>query len=873
MLIITTHINTDFDALASCVAAKKLYPEGIVVLPGSSERKVREFMELFNPLKEIKKYREIKSERVDTLVVVDTGSSDRIGELKELLGRVKVHLYDHHKKGDINGIVEVIENAGATTTIMVELLQKKNVSITPLEATLFALGIHEETGSLTFPSTTERDATVLSYLIKKGANLNIISDFLKKPMSREELQLLNELLENSREYAIKGVVVKISRARREEFMEEIAHIAHRIMDMEAIDAIIIMVEIPERVLVIARSRASELDVSELLKNLGGGGHPQASSAIVKGRGVDEIETELIGLLEKIIRTEKTAKDIMTYPPITIDHSMTIKDAEKTLTRYGVNVLPVIRHGKLAGLISRETVEKALFHGFRTHKVITFATTDPVTVTPETPISEIEKIMIEQNQRFMPVMKDERLIGVITRTDLLRTMYEDSLRKMRLEKVSLMESRTQHRNLGDLIKMRFPENIYTILIKTGEIAESLGYNAYLVGGSVRDLLRGEENLDIDIVIEGDGITLARRLAEDLNAKLKTHERFSTAKIFTEDTVIDIATARTEYYEYPASLPRVEFSSIKKDLYRRDFTINTLAVKLNPQDFGILIDFFGGQNDLRDRIIRVLHNMSFVEDPTRVLRAIRFSERFEFRINRHTESLMKTAVKMNLFDRLSSQRLYEEISLLFYEVPPLRAVKRLSEYGLLRIFSSSLSFDQKLKKNLENLENTIAWFNISFINEKIMRDELVLITILWNLPYNSIQKALERFSPHRRFLNKAKKDIVSAREIIERLNRLRSTGHDNVKIYTILNEHSIEAILLSMTVTEDKEIKKWITIYLTELRRIKPEITGKMLLRLGIPSGPVYSRILKGILHERLKGSIKSLEEEIEYARRFRPDPRA
>lgn len=207
-----------------------------------------------------------------------------------------------------------------------------------------------------------------------------------------------------------------------------------------------------------------------------------------------------------------------------------------------------------------------------------------------------------------------------------------------------------------------------------MAEELGFNAYLVGGSVRDLLRGEENLDIDVVIEGDGITFARALGERLNAKVRTHQKFGTAQIFAQKSKLDVATARTEYYESPAALPKVETSSIKKDLYRRDFTINTLAVKLNLKDFGLLIDFFGGQRDLREKTIRVLHNLSFVEDPTRAFRAIRFSERFGFKISKHTENLIKSTIEMKLFDMLSGPRLYEELLISFKETEPIKTLKK-------------------------------------------------------------------------------------------------------------------------------------------------------------------------------------------------------
>ncbi|MFN3740752.1 MAG: CBS domain-containing protein, partial [Thermodesulfovibrionales bacterium] len=736
MTIITTHINADFDAIASLIAAKKLYPEGIIVLPGSMEKRVRDFLETFNPIREAKKIKDIIREKIKTIIIVDCSSSERLGDLKELIKKAKIIIYDHHRNGDLlssSGYVSTdieihIEDVGATATLFTELLQKAKIYISPLEATILGLGIYEETGSLTFPSTTERDIIAVAHLLKRGANLNIISNFLKPFINREELSLLTDLVDESRELIIGNIRIKICKAKREEYPGEIAHLAHRIMEMENIDALIILLDIAGKIAIIARSSVPELDVSELLSRFGGGGHPSAASATIKDRHLEELESEIMIVLQEIVKPQKLAKDIMTPHVITIEPEATLKEAEKELTKYGVNVLPVIKDGRFLGLISRETVEKAIFHGFKLHRVMEFATTDAEVVSPETPVTEVERLMIEQNQRFMPVIKEGRLVGAITRTDILRTMYEGLLKKE-----ELTEPMTPRiKNLSLRLSEHFPPEIFKFLKKAGEVADSLGYNAYLVGGSVRDLLRGEKNLDIDIVIEGDGIIFAKKLAEiikgeGLTSRVKTHERFRTAKIIIdglnfEPSIIDIATARTEYYESPAALPKVETSSIKKDLYRRDFTINTLAIKLNSREFGTLIDFFGGQKDLKEKTIRVLHSMSLVEDPTRALRAIRFSERFGFKISRHTEALIKQAVKMNLFEKLSSQRLHEELSLLLREVSPLKAVERLSQYDLLRMIHPSLKFDEDMKKRLKNLEEILAWFSLSNIKEELHKDKL-------------------------------------------------------------------------------------------------------------------------------------------------------
>ncbi len=874
MIIITTHINADFDALASVIAAKKLYPEGIIVFPGSIEKRVREFIETFKLTETYQlgtRIRDIELSKTDTMVVVDAGSSGRIGELKKFINKVKIILYDHHKGNelriellDIPNNEIIIEDVGATATIFTEIFQKKKIFLTPLEATALCLGIYEETGSLTFPSTTERDLLAVAYLLKRGANLNIISSFLKPFINREDLSLLNEFLESSRDIFINNIRIKICKAKTEEYPGEIAHLAHRIMEMDHIDAVILMLEMPGRVVIIARSSVTELDVSELLAPLGGGGHPSAASATIKDKELEELEAKLTEYLRAVIKPVKLAKDIMTTHVITIDPDATLKEAEKELTKYGINVLPVIKNGKFLGIISRETVEKALFHGFRLHKVIEFATIDPEVVSPDTPVSEVEKIMIEQNQRFMPVIKDGKLLGAITRTDILRTMYEGLMRSARIDHEP---SAPRFKNMTNQLKEHFPPETFTILKLAGEIADSLGFNAYLVGGSVRDLLRGERNLDIDIVIEGDGIMFAKKVADALNARVKTHERFGTAKIILKDgSIIDIATARTEYYEAPATLPKVETSSIKKDLYRRDFTINTLAIKLNSSDFGTLIDFFGGQKDLKEKTIRVLHSLSFVEDPTRALRAIRFSERFGFRISKHTENLIKTAVKMNLFERLSSERLHEELSLLLNEVSPLRAIERLSEYNLLSVIHPSLKFSSELKSRLKSLEELLAWYTISGIKAEVKKERLILGVTIYGLSGQAIKKTIERISPNKRYMVQLEKDIYSAKEILQ---KIRNTAEikDPVFLYELLHTLSLEAILLAIAVTEEPDTRRVLIRYLTELREIKPSLTGKDLLKMGIKPGPTFSKIFRDILYEKLRGRLKTIEEEKEFVRKL------
>lgn len=863
MEIITTHINADFDSLASMIAAKKIYPKALIVFPGSQEKKLRDFMEVFHPV-ETKRFRDIDLSKVTKLIIVDTKTPSRIGHFSELLSKknLKIHVYDHHpfRKGDIRGEVEKIEKVGATATIFAEILKNRRLHPTPIEATILILGIYEETGCLLFPSTTERDLLAAAYLLKRGANLNIASSFLKMDLTMEEFDILNELIQSSTDIVLKGIRIKMAKASREHYFGDAAHFAHRIMEMEDIDAVFILFSMEGKILIVARSKVPEIDVSQIMKNFDGGGHPAAASATIKEASLEIIEERLMNILRESIKTGKTALDIMTYPVITIKWDVSVKEAAATMTKYGVNVLPILKGEKYAGLISREIVEKALYHGFGKSRSNDFATTDAITVSPNTPIREIETLMIEQNQRFMPVVENGKIVGAITRTDLLRTLYEEFLRRRKIEEVVTMEKHPISRNLSSWLKDRFPAEIYNLLKLSGEIAEELGFNSYLVGGFVRDLLRGEENLDIDIVIEGDGILFARSFGERLHAKVRAHQKFGTAQIFTDALKLDIATARTEYYESPAALPKVETSSIKKDLYRRDFTINTLAIKLNPKNFGLLLDFFGGQRDLREKTIRVLHNLSFVEDPTRAFRAIRFSERFGFKISRHTETLIKSAIEMNLFDRLSGPRLYEELLLSFNETEAIKTLKRLSEFGLLKVINPNLELNEELETIFKSMQEIISWFNLLFLDEKTDKGILYLMTLFSGLKEVDAYAAIDRLSPP----PKAKEMIIKAM-YHKKMTLKKLPANDPVFLYKLLSNIKLEIILFLMAVTKDRYIKKEISHYLTELRNIKTILKGEDLKKMGINPGPAYSKILRTLLEEKLRGRIKSREDEETYVR--------
>ncbi len=880
MDLITTHLNADFDGLASMVAARKLYPGATLVFPGGAQESVRSFLAVHNL--GLARLKDIKMEEVRRLILVDTQDPDRIGPLKEIWTRPEVllHVYDHHMEEGESAAGEgfsrvaqrIVEPVGATTTVLIERLRDKGVPLTSLEATVLALGLYEETGFMTYTSTTSRDLQAAAFVLEAGADLNMVSDALRQHLDPDQIALLNELIQSGETFYIEGRKVLLVSSASDRYRGDLATVVHRLAEMEDLDAVLAALAMEEKVAVIARSRRPEIDVAALLREFGGGGHPEAASASVKGLTVIEVRERLAQFLTERFRPTLLARDVMTRPVKTIGLDATMAEAERYLTMQGVNVLPVLdaKH-RYQGVVSRENVQKALFHGFAESAVHTFLQTDQYTAGPNTPFREIETHMIERNQRFVPILDGEQVLGVITRTDLLRTLHDDVLGAARARaKGEEPPSRPSRRNVRHLIQERLPSRVVNLLRRAGELGDEQDVSVYAVGGFVRDLLLGIKNLDLDFVVEGDGIAFARALAKPQDARVKAHDRFGTAVvIFPDGFKLDVATARTEYYEYPTALPTVERSSIKKDLYRRDFTINTLAIHLNGRQFGALIDFYGGQRDLNEKIIRVLHSLSFVEDPTRVFRAIRFEQRFGFRLGKETLALIKGAVKMDLFRRLSGHRLLEELRLLFSEQEPRKAVLRLAELDLLRFIhpglKRSLTKSSRFAALLKAVEDALDWHRLLYLDRKAEAWVVYLMALMDLIPDKAVGETMKRLTIPAR-----PADIIktSRRHGTLLLRRLAArTNHRPSTTYHALAGLPDETLLFLMAKCKDEAVKRELSAFVTKYRTVKPLLTGDALKAMGIKPGPIYRKVLERLRDARLNGEVKSEEDERELVKRI------
>jgi len=865
MDIITSHTNADFDALASMVAAKKLYPEAKIVFAGSQEKSMRDFfLDSAAYAVETERLRNIDVSAVTRLIIVDNRNPGRIGKLAEALDRpgLSVHIYDHHPAvpGDIRGELEVIDEVGATTTLMVEILRKRDIPIAPFEATILALGIYEETGSLTYVSTTSRDAEAAGYLIGMGANLNVVSDFIFRELTPEQAMVLNELIESAKRYDINGIPVVISALSTPHFLPDIAALAHRIRDRENIDVLFLVVQMSDKTHIIGRARVPSVHAGRVLEAFGGGGHMTAASAVARDMTHLEAREKLIDALKRHIKPGKTAADIMTAPVMTISANGTIAEAGEDMTRFSVNVLPVLEEERFLGIITREVVQKALFHGLGDHRVTEFMSTGVPAASPGMPMTRVEQTMLEEGQRFMPVVGESgAIIGAITRTDLLRSLQEQ---RFAPEASAGELGHRPVRNMRGMLEERLPPDIREVLKSVGAIADEYRYPVYLVGGIVRDLFLRTTNPDMDVVVEGDGITFAGLLVRKLGGRMRTHQKFGTAVVVLPNGLkLDIATARLEYYDSPAALPTIELSSIKKDLYRRDFTINTLAVRLNKAQYGELIDFFGGMRDIKERTIRILHNLSFVEDPTRVFRAIRFEQRFGFQISKHTQNMIKTAVSMRLFSRLSGERVYDELVHMFSELDPLKVLKRMQEFDLLKFLHPNLRWGAPLEQLFVQIGETLTWYRLLYLDVTVERWFVYLLGLLDRVKDDAAQEALERLSVPLRIRNRVMAARQQCRDILYEF--YRDPDIPASRVYDLLKPLAIEQVLLLMAKSRKERAKKYISLYLTHLRNVRISLSGEDLKKLGIPQGPKYKKILAALLDAKLDGKVATRADEVRF----------
>ncbi len=878
-IIITTHKNADFDGFAACVAASLIYEDSIIVLEGEPQQNLKEFLNIYDiPYEKennfIKDYQEeIKNHKFEKVVIVDTADINRIPEfIKSLIEQgIEVDIYDHHpelKEQNIKGN-NYSKEVGSATTLVVQKLLESKIVLPDTYETLFLIAIHEDTGNFVYSTTTPLDHQISAELLKGGARIEEVEEFVSLEMTKEQKELFDKLYNNVQELTLEEITIHIAYSQIDKFIGGLNVITHKLFETLTPDVLFVVVKMGKSIYIVARSKIEEIDLNKILSLFGGGGHKKAGSAKTKGlriqEVVDKIKKELKSSFVPVLR----AKHIMSSPVRTILSFETVERAHELMFQTGHSGLPVISDNKLVGIVTKKDIEKAMKHGLKNAPVKAIMSINLKVADVETSLNQVRRIMAEADIGRIPVLKDGILVGIITRTDLLRAtngVFNFSLSP-------ILEEKYKSQNLKKEMEKILPTSILNLLKLIGLYGNELGLNVYVVGGFVRDLLlaissksNGTKSIpyDIDVVVEGDGLLFGKYVAKQLRAKYIEHPKFHTCSIFYrngENKIIriDIATARTEYYEEAGELPKVELSTIKKDLYRRDFSINAMAIKLNSGSFGILMDFFNCKKDLEEGKIRILYPLSFIEDPTRILRAIRFEQRFGFEIEPNTLTKLEEAVEKGYLEKVTGMRIREELEKILEEPEPMKAVKRMGKLKIIFHLFEKTYYSPTLEKDLEKLFDVKGYFKAnlpSYLN-KVRLFHLVLDVLLQYTPEESLKKISERYGLPKDFI----KNLMQVKKVYSEISKDLNDKEKILKLsyfYEKTNGFQNEQLIFLAVKLPEELLEKYYE-YLRKIEKLKLSITGKDLLKKGYEGVQIKAK-LEEIKKKLLNGEIQPGEEK-------------
>jgi tRNA nucleotidyltransferase (CCA-adding enzyme) len=778
--------------------------------------------------------------------------------------RTEVTVIDHHDS--------VALTVGANTTLLAERLADSGLSISPIEATLFLLGIYEDTGALTYLTTTPRDARAAAFLLEAGAQLDTVREFLQHPLTGGQTALFDQLLAAVETHVVNGQPIILTAIDGGNTDEELSSLAHKLRDTFDAPAILMLVALgghAPRVQLIARSTSSNVDVGALAARFGGGGHSRAAAAILRNQTLAEAKAALLAALPDCVRPPATVAEIMSRGAQTLEPTATVREAAERMKRYGYEGYPVVSEGRVLGLVTRRAVDRAQHHHLDAQPISTIMDSGKVTVAPADSIEHLQRVMTAHGWGQIPVAENGNIVGIVTRTDLLKRLAAPPRAKLR-------------RNLADSLAAALPAERIELLRRISHIAASLNASLFIVGGFVRDLILGLPSADFDLVVEGDAIALARRAAAQLGGRVTAHQRFGTAKWFIPSQLqitnnpisgltlnrspgsnpsaslrtslqsLDFVSARTEFYAHPSALPEVEHASIKLDLHRRDFTLNTLALCLDRDNFGDVLDFWGGERDLRDGLIRVLHSLSFVDDPTRILRAARFEQRFNFRIEDRTLELLTHA--RPLLHRVSGDRLRHELDYILQEPEPARHLARLSALGILEHIHPDLTANGKLTEHFATL----------LTKEYAIRDMQHALWSAWlsSHPIAALDDILARLAFPARHADFIKQVAALRITFVEFTPQTSGSA-----LHARLSAFDPEPLRIAIALCADDALRAHLLDYEHRLRTCKPVTTGHDLIALGLRPGPRFGEILNQLQAAYLDGVISTPDEEKQFLTRI------
>lgn len=857
MRLIVTHEQPDFDALASLALAKLLFPGSVATTQGALSRQIRAFLRLYRDELDLVPHDSIDISAVTELVVVDTADPTRIKPFDQLLGKVPVTVYDHHPT-PANAIVAargLVERLGATATLLTRELHATAVPIPAPVATLALLAIHEDSGNLTFDLTTPDDYRAAAHLLASGANLGVVRRFAHDHLGADQLAFRDALLKHATTTEVAGRQVVTAAFSYPEYVPAVSGLVNDLLDLYAVDAAIAAVEMDGATLVFGRSNERFDCAAALAQSIGGGGHAGAAFGKTDQPPEATLQTVLPALADHAAPTIR-AHDLMSAPVKSLRQSHTVSDAVERLLLYGHNGMPVLDDtGTVIGVVSRRDLDRALRHGLGASRVTGFMSREVVSAPPDATLTQLEALVLDNNIGRIPIVEDGALVGIVTRTDIIGARHHKP-----------------HDDRAGALLERLPPSARAALEHARQLSE--GAALYLVGGTVRDLILGAGVKDIDLVVVGDAARFGTKLQAALGGTLSAHVEFGTATLVLPSGLeLDIAAAREETYSRPGALPDVVPSSIHKDMSRRDFTVNAMALRLNPSP-PELLDPYQGEADLNARQLRILHPLSFVEDPTRVLRGARLAGRLGFSFEAGTAQRARAVLAhqaqrpddahdakgsgpgntpeldpVHIPVRVSHSRSRAELELIFQEPRVAPALTVLAELGALEAIFGLQALGGPL--NALELAQTLD----SLGQETPLPAESYLLALLVGVEEGKAERHVELFNWPRRHLQTRSRLLgILGREP-------RSNGRRGGAI----RDEELEAL---------DAPARWL------LRAAEPSLTGRLdrlerqppprrlrgsdVVALGLLPGPEIGRVLDEVAEARADGRVTTFAQELELA---------
>jgi tRNA nucleotidyltransferase (CCA-adding enzyme) len=877
MLLILTHENADFDAVASQLAAHKLYPEGVPLLSWRVNRNVEQFLALYWDAFAFVRPVDWRRQKVSQVLLVDTRALPSVRAMRP--DRVSVRVIDHH---ELSGSRQehwtyLSQPVGATTTLLAEMLQSAGLSLTANEATLMLLGIHEDTGSLLYDTTTTRDMRAAAWLLEQGAQVSVIRRFLDIALSEAQLRLYERLEDKIEWLRTEGQTIILAAVEAPEgFDDEISAVAHRLRNDLSPDGMILLVQLKyNHVQLVARASSDRLDVSIIARALGGGGHSRAAAATIMDQQLEDVRRKVIDLLPAATKPTAKVSQIMSFGVQTIPSSSSVSSAASQMQRSGHEGYPVIdsENGRLVGLLTRRIVDRAMSHRLGGLPVSQVMKAGDVFVKPSDSVEKLQRLMMDEGWGQVPVAQEGQdddqpidLIGIVTRTDLIGLLTK-------------ADEDDGFPDMSQLLVKNLSPGLWSLVLAAGQTAGEMSMALYFVGGLVRDLLLGVKPKDIDMVVEGDAIALVRHMRKQYGGDIRSHAQFGTAKWLLNERVwrrlivgqdsgqatgatagsdrpmaIDFVTARSEFYTQPTALPEVERGSIKLDLHRRDFTINTIAVRLDGAHLGELLDFYGGKRDLDSKLIRVLHSLSFVDDPTRILRAVRLEQRLGFRIEPRTAELIESALPM--INRVTGERIRNELALCLEEPKRAGMMARLAEIGVLKRIHPEFDWQSATAVKLADAETVLE--------DPLWQDGLggeSAAFIYFALMLLPLAIPVRQEVMHRLKVRKSTRDDVEAvKTLLEQLAELEPEARPS-DVVKLLRPYAVRVLVVAIAqIGPDTGVGQWIGHYQRQWRNVRSALNGDDLLAMGLEAGPKVGWLLDQILAARLDGTVQDLAGE-------------